>query len=252
MLQRNIFLTVEYDGTDFSGWQIQLDTRTVQQDIQDLLREMLGEPELKVQGSGRTDAGVHALGMGVNFKTGHSIPVDGLVLGMNSQIADDIVVLDAREVPYDFCARFWARGKRYRYCIWNHNRPSALQRSRAWHIHQPLDVEAMYKASRHLLGRHDFSAFRASGCSAKHPYRDIYEITVQREGSMIVCEFAGSAFLRHMVRNLAGALVEVGLGRQDPDWIPALLATKDRRQGARTAPSHGLYLVHVNYDLPPV
>lgn len=248
---RNILLTVEFDGTNFSGWQIQKDQRSVQQDLRDTLRQMLQEPELHVTGSGRTDAGVHALGMGVSFKTHHSIPLEGLVLGLNSLLSSDIVVLTAREVPIDFCARYWARGKQYRYYIWNHERPSALSRCRAWHVRDALELDKMIQASQFLLGRHDFSAFRAAGCASKHPVREIYDIHIHREGAMVVMDYSGSAFLRHMVRNLAGALVEVGKGIQPPEWIPLLLASRDRKQGARTAPAHGLYLVCVNYNLPP-
>lgn len=250
-MQRNILLTLEFDGTPFSGWQIQKDQRSVQQEVRDTLRQMLQEPELHLTGSGRTDAGVHALGMGANFKTFHTIPLEGLVLGLNALLGSDIVVLEAREVPLDFCARFWARGKQYRYCVWNHHRPSALYRNRAWYVNDPLDLQQMEQASRYLLGRHDFSSFRAAGCASKHPVREIYDIRVYREGSMVVMDVTGSAFLRHMVRNMAGALVEVGKGIQPSEWIPQLLEARDRRQGARTAPAHGLYLVRVNYHLPP-
>lgn len=250
-MSRNILLTVEFDGSDFSGWQIQKEQRTVQQDLRDALREMLQEPELRITGSGRTDAGVHALGMGVTFSTEHSIPLKGLMLGLNAVLPDDIVVLNAREVPLVFDARRRAMGKRYRYKVWNCPQPSALLRKRAWHIFAPLDIQAMYEGSRALLGRHDFSAFRASGCSAKHPVRDIYNISVQRKGSEVIMEFEGSAFLRHMVRNLAGALVEVGKGERPPEWIGELLASRNRQLGARTAPAQGLYLVEVRYQLPP-
>ncbi len=250
-LSRNILLTIEFDGTNFVGWQIQKEQRSVQQDLRDTLRQFLQDPELRITGSGRTDAGVHALGMGVSFKTTHTIPLRGLVLGLNSQLPLDIVALDAREVPDDFCARHWARGKRYRYKVWNSPLPSALQRKRAWHIHSPLDLRAMYEGSRALLGRHDFSAFRAAGCSATHPFRDIYEISISRQASEVFLEFEGSAFLRYMVRNLAGSLLEVGKGTKPPEWIAELLASKDRSLGAPTAPATGLYLVGVNYNLPP-
>jgi tRNA pseudouridine38-40 synthase len=249
-LERNILLTIEFDGSDFVGWQIQHEQRTVQGELTEIMRQMLKEPELRLTGSGRTDSGVHALGMAANFRTRHTIPLEGLVFGLNANLAPDIAILNARSVPLDFCARRWSMGKRYRYQIWNHRLPSALERKRAWHIHQELDLDKIYEASRYVLGRHDFSAFQASGCAAHHPIRDIYDISISRKGYMISFEFEGSAFLRHMVRNMVGAFVEVGKTIREPSWIEQLLLSRDRNQGSITAPAHGLYLVAVHYTFP--
>tara|TARA_B100000609_G_scaffold199544_1_gene203933 strand:+ start:2768 stop:3670 length:903 start_codon:yes stop_codon:yes gene_type:complete len=250
-LARTILLTLEYDGTEFSGWQIQPDCRTIQGELIKALETILQEEDKKVTGSGRTDAGVHALGMCASFKTEKDIRLEALVRGLNSMLPYDISILTAREVPAGFCARRNSKGKRYRYKIWNTLRRPALERLRAWHVYKPLDVDAMREGASYLLGRHDFSSFRASKCTAKHPTRDIWNITVKREGHFVVIEVFGSAFLRHMVRNIAGNLMVVGAGEHPPEWIGELLRSRDRRKGAKTAPPHGLYMLHVNYDLPP-
>ncbi len=248
-MDRNILLILEFDGTDFFGWQYQPGQRTVQGVLEETLRKMLNE-KIKVRGSGRTDAGVHALGMPANFRTRHSIPTEGLVKGLNSLLPRDIRAISARDVPYEFCARRWARGKRYRYQIWNAPQPSALERNRSWWIPEPLDVEAMNRASRALLGRHDFSAFRASGCSANHPIRELREIAIYREGPKVILEFEGTAFLRHMVRNLVGSLIEVGKKNRPEEWIARVLESKNRKEAGVTAPPQGLYLLYVNYQFP--
>lgn len=248
---RTILLRLEFDGTDFSGWQIQPERRTVQGVLEQLLSEMLQEPDLKVTGSGRTDAGVHALGMGASFTTRHQIPLHGLVSGMNAQLEDDLVVLSAQEVPSGFCARRWAEGKRYRYQVWNQAQPSALFRKMSVHVPQKLDVAAMREAARVLVGRHNFASFRASGCASKHPVREIWELRISQQGSLVLFEFYGSAFLRYMVRNLVGTLLEVGLGKQPPSWVEEVLNKRDRREAGKTAPPHGLCMVSVDYKLPP-
>mgnify|MGYP000633634482 CR=1 FL=1 len=248
---RNILLTLEFDGTDFSGWQIQPGQRTVQGELENILRRMLGHPELRATGSGRTDSGVHAYGMRASFSTDKDIPLEGLVRGLNSQLPLDVRVLSAREVPLDLCARRWSRGKKYRYRIWNHFRASAIDRKRAWHIAKPLDIEALREAASYLVGRHDFSAFRAARCASKHAVRDLWEIKIYQEGCNVYFEFFGSAFVRHMVRNLMGSLVEVGKGLRPPEWIQEVLRSRDRRNGGKTAPPHGLYMMYVLYDLPP-
>lgn len=250
-MSRNILLTIEFDGTDFAGWQVQPDQRTVQGELETILRRMFRHPTLRITGSGRTDAGVHALGMNVSFTIDHEIPPAGLLRGLNSQLPPDIAVLHARDVPDAFCARRWSKGKIYRYRIFQSRIRSTLERKRAWHIHEPLDLDAMREAASHLLGRHDFSCFRASGCTSKHATRDIHKITIYREGPHIHIEVAGSAFVRHMVRNIVGCLAEVGKGLHPPSWMREVLRSRNRSRGASTAPAHGLYLLCVHYNLPP-
>ena len=248
---RKILLLLEYDGTHFAGWQYQTDKRTLQGEMERVLREMLQEPNLRLNASGRTDAGVHALGMPAAFLTQKTIPLENLVLGLNAQLPHDIAVLQAREIPINFCPRHRSKGKRYRYRVWNHPLRSALLRDHSWHIYTPLDIEAMREGASHLLGRHDFSAFQASGCAASHPIRDIHNIRIYREGHAIFFEFDGTAFLRHMVRNLVGTLVMIGKGQREPAWVKEVIASRDRRKGGKTAPAGGLYLVCVHYQLPP-
>lgn len=245
-------LMLEFDGTSFCGWQVQPKQRTVQGDLEAALRTMMQDPELRVMGSGRTDSGVHALGMGVSFLCKKDdIPIRGLVLGLNSQLPDDIVVLSAREVPMEFCARRWAQGKRYRYTIYNAALRSPLYRERAMYVREPLDLDAMREGAMYMLGRHDFTVFRGAKCASKHAVRDVFDVNIFREGPMIHIEVRGSAFVRHMVRNMAGSLVEVGRGNHPPEWIQALIESRDRRKAASTAPAQGLYLVEVYYEFAP-
>ncbi len=251
MLSRKILITFEFDGTGYAGWQLQPTQRTVQGVLEEALREVLQDPDLRVTGSGRTDAGVHALGMCATFTTLLPIPLEGLVRGVNNKLPEDLQILQAREVPTAFCARRWSKGKLYRYRIWNHLRPSALERDRAWHIFDPLDIKQMREGAKHLLGRHDFSAFRASGCSSTHPIRELYDIRIFQEGSMVTIEVSGSAFLRHMVRNLVGVLVPVGKGLRPPEWVREVIQSGQRGKGGPTAPPQGLYLVEVYYNFPP-
>ena len=251
-MAKNILLTLEYDGSEFHGWQVQPNTRTVQRELEAILRLMYDDDELRVTGSGRTDSGVHALGMGATFMATKDIPMEGLVRGLNSQLPKDIVILTAREVPATFCARHSAQGKRYRYKIWNTLRRPAIERKRTWHISDPLDIFAMQKAASYLIGRHDFSSFRGAGCASKHPHRDLHEISIFQEGSMIVVEVNGSAFLRHMVRNIVGCLVDVGKGVRPPEWMDEVLKSKNRSKASLTAPAQGLYMVFVRYTLPPL
>lgn len=249
---RKILLTIEFDGSDFAGWQLQADLRTVQGEIETVLRRMFREPHLRVKSSGRTDSGVHALGMCAVFTFQHPLPLDGLVRGMNAQLPRDITILHAREVPASFCPRHASKGKVYRYRLWNHPLRSSLEHRYSWHISDPLDLGAMQEAARFLLGRHDFSSFRASGCTATHPIREMYDIRIAREGSLVLLDFDGSAFLRHMVRNLTSALISVGRSDKPPSWLAEILAAKDRRLAPQTAPAQGLYLLHVRYNLPPL
>lgn len=245
---RNVLLQLEYDGTDFVGWQIQPQSRTVEGTLLKALAKVLNEPEVRVTGAGRTDSGVHALAYPITFQTRSIIPLQGLVRGVNSLLPPDLRALDAREVPLDLSARRSAAGKRYRYRIRDGALPSAIHRNRAWQIRGRLDLEPMREASRCLVGRIDFSSFRASGCAAAHAVREIREVTIVRSGPEVVVEVEGTAFLRHMVRNIVGSLVEVGLGRMAVEEFRRGVKDRDRSKMGPGAPGHGLYLVCVFYE----
>lgn len=246
-----IKLTVEYDGTDYVGWQVQDNGSSIQARIADALHQLLGE-RVEVAASGRTDAGVHALGQVVAFSTDRALPLKAYRLGLNSVLPPDIAVVEAEEVPDAFDPRRWARGKRYRYTISNRRVRSPLLRRTQWEFFAALDVAAMSEAARCLVGEHDFSAFRASDCQAKGPVRWVREVTVAgAAGAEVTVEVEGTAFLKHMVRNLVGSLVEVGRGRRPPAWMAEVLASRDRTKAGPTAPAHGLCLVSVAYGDGP-
>lgn len=245
-----IKLTLEYDGTAYVGWQVQPNGPSIQGTLEAALESLLGTPT-QVEVAGRTDSGVHAFGQVCAFNTDRALPMKAYWRGLNGVLPDDIAVVEAAEVPDAFDPRRWAAGKRYRYLISNRPRRSPLLRRTHWEIFAPLDVEAMAEGARHLLGRHDFSAFRAADCQAKHPIREIREALVKREGETIRIELEGTAFLKHMVRNITGTLVEVGKGKKSPEWVGELLASKDRSKAGSTAPAQGLALVEVRYGQGP-
>jgi tRNA pseudouridine38-40 synthase len=244
---RNVRLTVEYDGSELSGWQRQSNGPSVQEHLEKAIAEMIGT-RAEVVGASRTDAGVHALGQVASFRTESDIPAHGFRRGLNSKLPSSIAIVDAADAPDDFHPRFDATGKHYRYCILRRPDRSPLERARSWHWPTPLDVAAMRRASAHLVGEHDFSAFRAAGCTARTPVRRITEITLADSASdRLVIEVRGNAFLRHMVRIVAGTLVDVGDGIISAEAIPDILATGRREAAGRTAPAHGLTLVEVFY-----
>ncbi len=246
MAARTIKLVLEYDGTDLCGWQRQDNGPTVQQHVEEAVAAMLGEPT-PVTGASRTDAGVHALGQVAHFHTASAIPLDGFRLGLSSHLPDSIAVVAAEEPPDGFHARFSATGKRYRYQILCRRAPSPLLRRVTWHRPRPLDLDAMRAAAAHLVGEHDFSAFRAAGCTARHARRRITAIDITAAGDLVTLEVAGNAFLRNMVRILAGTLVEVGESRRAPDSTAAALASGLRTDAGQTAPARGLTLLTVHY-----
>ena len=197
--------------------------------------------------AGRTDTGVHACGQVVHFDTASERTDRGWLLGANSNLPDDINVSWAQRVDDAFHARFSATSRGYKYLILNRRERSALHRNRAWWVYQPLDADAMHLAAQRLLGRHDFSAFRAAGCQASTALREITAIAVRRDGDWIALTVTANAFLQHMVRNIAGSLIPVGLGEQDGPWITEVLERRDRKAGGIAAPAHGLTLVRVDY-----
>jgi len=243
-------LTIEYDGGAFSGWQRQLNGTSVQQVFEEALASLHGGERTIATASGRTDAGVHARGQVVSFTTPIERPPVSYRRGMNTLLPETIAVRLAEPAPDGFDARRWADGKRYVYRILAARERSPLRRERTWQVFEPLDVEAMQAASRLLLGRHDFESFRASDCAAAHARRELRRLDVERTGDELVITAEATAFLKHMVRNLVGTLVEVGAGRRDAGSMTPLLAARDRTKAGRTAPPQGLCLDEVFY--PPV
>lgn len=244
---RNLRIDLAYDGTDFAGWQIQPDARTVQGAIEDALCRIAGSHH-RIHGASRTDSGVHAERQVASVRTAHPIDLGRLHRGLEALTPSDLAVLSVCEVPASFHARHSARGKLYRYRVWNDDIPSPFERHDAWHIRFPLDLGAMQDAGRHLLGTHDFSSFRAAGCASRSPIRDLRRVEVMREGPVVTVEVEGSSFLRGMVRNLVGTLVEVGRGKRQPLEMASILDARARSAAGETAPSHGLRLVAIHYD----
>lgn len=218
----------------------------MQQRLEEAL-SLVANERVEVVCAGRTDTGVHALGQVVHFDTTSERSRRGWLLGVNSSLPDDISVSWAQPVAEDFHARFSATARSYRYTILNRLERSALYRGRAWWVYQPLDSDAMHEAAQHLLGQHDFSAFRAAGCQASSAVREIRSIAVRRKGDWLTLSVTANAFLQHMVRNIAGTLAAVGLGEQNTEWVTKVLASKDRKAGGIAAPAHGLTLVSVDY-----
>ena len=247
---RHIRLIVEYDGTELGGWQRQANAPTVQGHLEQALATLL-QHEVTVAGASRTDAGVHALGQVASFRTSRPIPVHGVRRGLNSLLPPAIAVTDATEVGDDFHPRFSATGKRYRYLILARPDRSPRWARWAWHRPQPLDVDAMTAATAGFVGEHDFAALRAAGCTAHTTIRRIDRVALSRladDPAVLAVDVEGNAFLRNMVRILAGTLVDVGEGRLTAAQIPEIIASRDRTRAGQTAPGHGLTLVTVRYD----
>jgi tRNA pseudouridine38-40 synthase len=244
--QRTLRLVVEYDGTDFAGWQRQDGQRTVQGCLEEAFRTMTGQAVI-VQGAGRTDAGVHAEGQVASVELASRIPNLGFLRGLNTLVPPEIALLDVADMPAGWSARHDARGKIYRYQVWNHPVRSPRHARRSWHVYDALDTHAMREAAALLVGEHDFRAFRSSDCDRTNTVRIIRRFDVRREGAMLSFEIEGTAFLRNMVRILAGTLVAVGKGKMTLVQVKALLASGDRTQAGVTAPACGLTLVRVIY-----
>ncbi len=244
-------LVLEYDGSRYVGWQVQPNGRSIQAELRDALGKLLGAP-VEVAAAGRTDSGVHATGQVVCFDTERTLPLKAYWMGLNSLLPEDIAVVRAEEVDAQFDPRRGSRGKRYRYRVSNRPSRSPLRRHTHWEVFAPLQVEAMARAARHLLGRHDFSSFRASDCQAAHAMRELRRLDVEgASGDAVSFVVEGTAFLKHMVRNLVGTLVEVGKGRKPEAWVAEVLASRDRTQAGPTAPPQGLVLEEVFYGEGP-
>ncbi|GAB4192859.1 MAG: tRNA pseudouridine(38-40) synthase TruA [Wenzhouxiangellaceae bacterium] len=250
---QRIALGVEYDGSRFYGFQTQRQQPTVQQELERVLSRVANGP-VQVQCSGRTDTGVHALCQVIHFDTTAQRSERSWVLGANTHLPPAATVLWAREVPLTFHARHSSLSRTYRYRIINRWTRPALEHERACWVREELDAKAMHEAAQQLIGEHDFNAFRAIGCQSASSHRHVHAITVQRAGMWVELEITANAFLYHMVRNIAGTLIEVGRGARDAAWVAAALASRDRTQAGPTAAATGLYFIapqyHPDWGLP--
>lgn len=250
MAVRTLKLTASYDGTAYGGWQRQDNSDTIQARLEAALAEVEGR-RVTVHGAGRTDAGVHALGQVASFTLVHPIETPTLVRALNSKLPSDIRVLSVVEVDQTFHAQYAAKNKRYRYRIDHAAIASPLECRYAWHVPEALDIHRMAAAGATLVGRHDFAAFQtgASEAGVLSTVRTIFDLRVTEESERLVeVEVEGSGFLRYMVRTIVGTLVEVGMGRRAADDMAAVLASQTRSRAGPTAPAHGLFLVHVDYQ----
>lgn len=244
---QRLALGLQYDGAAFCGWQTQPNRGSAQDALEDSLRQFAGSA-LPTTCAGRTDSGVHATYQVVHVDTEIERPLQAWVRGVNRYLPHSIAVRWARAVPATFHARYSAVGRRYDYWIVNEPVRAPLAHGRAGWVFRPLDVVAMQSAARSLVGTHDFTSFRSAECQAKSPVRDLRVFDVERAGSFIRVRAVANAFLHHMVRNLVGALVYVGAGRHDVQWVADVLAARDRTRAAPTFSAAGLYLTHVEYD----
>ncbi|QDT00551.1 tRNA pseudouridine synthase A [Adhaeretor mobilis] len=263
-------ITLAYDGADFCGWQSQPERRTVQGAFEQAWLDITGE-SVRVNASGRTDSGVHAMGQVVGVQTESELPAERLLGGLNAKLPDDATVVSVEAAPEGFHAQHQAKSKRYRYAIHNDRRPSVALRRNAWHVPQQLDIEAMKRAGQALLGKQDFASLESVGSPRESTVRTIFSVEViaaRDEGdrnsaatpetiplplppyelnSLILIDVVGDGFLYNMVRTIAGSLVHVGAGRKPVEWMGEMLLAKDRKRAGQTAPAHGLTLVEVGY-----
>jgi tRNA pseudouridine38-40 synthase len=243
---RTILLNVEYDGTGYVGWQSQSNGIAVQDVVESALAQILKQ-KVRIHSSGRTDAGVHARSMAAHFKTESNIPLQAFREGANRFLPADVVIRDVREMPESFHARYSAKGKWYRYTIYNSDMRSPLAARTAWHLRGDLDLDLMRPAAESIVGTYDFQAFRSSGCVAKTSIRDIFQVAVVADREFVYIDIKGSGFLRNMVRILVGTLVEVAQGKRPASDLPKLLRGEDDVMCGPTAPAHGLCLQEVWY-----
>ncbi len=245
---RNIRLTLQYDGTNYFGWQRQKNTRlTIAEILGKIIKTILRE-EIKLIAAGRTDAGVHAWAQTVNFTTGSAITIPKLCHSLNALLPEDIRVVKAQDSPPDFNSRYSAKVKTYRYTILNRNSSDVFLRRYVYHFPlSRLDVSAMRKASAFLIGRHDFSSFKRTDNKKRTTVRELKEIKIIKKGAFIHIDVTANSFLYHMVRNIVGTLIEIGKGKLPPDSLQGILQAKNRRTAGPTAPACGLCLMRVKY-----
>lgn len=245
---RNIMIKIEYDGTNYNGWQIQPNGVTIQEEIMKAIKKLTKE-EVSLNGSGRTDAKVHAREQVANFYTSSNIPIERFAAAINHYLPLDIAILDANEVPMEFHARYGAIGKAYSYQIYNYPQRSAILRNYSYHISHGLDIETMRNAAEIFLGTHDFKGFMSSGSSIKDSIRTISDIKIKKEGNSLWITFVGNGFLYNMVRIMVGTLVEIGSNRRDMATVREALEVGIRNKAGHTAPPQGLFLDKVFYPL---
>ena len=256
-MERNLLLTIEYDGSGFSGWQRQPGVRTVQGELERVLSKVCG-CEITINGTSRTDAGVHALGQRASFKGEFGIPTDRIMLAANNLLAggqnaqkavSDVRITEVREMPPDFHARFDSKGKTYRYVILNAEEPDIFRRNYCCQVRKPLDTDRMKEAATHIEGTQDFKCFQAAGGNERlTTVRTIHRVDIHREDENVIIEVTGDGFLYNMVRIIAGTLIEIGLEKKLPEEIPGIIEGRDRQRAGYTAPAEGLYLVRIYYE----
>jgi tRNA pseudouridine38-40 synthase len=245
--EKNIRLILAYDGTHYHGWQRQKNGVTIQGIVEEKLQVMVRE-SVKLFASGRTDAGVHAVNQVCNFRTGSTIVPEAIRKGLNSLLPDDIHIKNAEYVPLDFHARYSARSKTYEYRVINRPAPDIFRRRYVWHIRAGLDIQKMQKCMSLLEGTHDFSSFKSSGSGTADPVRSMTKAAMLGpEEGLLRFVFRADGCLRHMVRNIVGTVIEVGLGKIDPDRFKEIFDSKDRRIAGVKAPARGLFLMDVQY-----
>ena len=244
---KNIKLTIEYEGTNYAGWQRQKNAVTVQQKLEEAIKKLTGEDSIAI-GSSRTDAGVHAKGYAANFFTNSNIPVSSFREALNSKLPDDIVILQSEEAEKDFHARYSCTGKQYSYTILNRLQPSALERNYVYHYKRPLDFQAMKEGCSFFLGKHDFSAFRSTGSSVKTSIRTVHKAWLEKNGDKLIFYVEADGFLYNMVRIMAGTIINIGIGKIFPEDISKIINSKDRNMAGNTVAASGLCLEAVYYN----
>lgn len=246
MDMKNIKLTIAYDGTKYSGWQRQNNARTVQGAIEKALKKIM-KKEITIHGSGRTDAGVHALEQIASFKADFTMPVDRIPIALNSIIPQDIVIKKAEDVDMNFHARYSAKGKKYIYKIYNDKIRNPIYINYSYFIHRNIDLNKLIEASKYFIGEHDFKGFMTSGGNVKTTFRTIYNISIYTEGNFIVLEYDGNGFLYNMVRIITGTLLDVSYNKIDIKNLEDIIKSGNRKKAGHRAPAQGLYLAEVYY-----
>jgi tRNA pseudouridine38-40 synthase len=238
---------LEYDGTAYAGWQRQPDQPTIQEAVETALRS-IAQADISAIAAGRTDAGVHALGQAVSFKSDKSLSPDEWLRALNARLPDDISARSVEQAADDFHARYSAVRKLYAYRILHRPERSALERMRAWHLYGKIDLDAMREAAGYLVGKHDFSSFQGHPTDVENPVCDLQRLEIIRDQDIVRIEMEADRFLKQMVRAVVGTLAEVGQEKRKPEEMKNILEAKDRRAAGYTAPAQGLYLVRVDYQ----